>query len=752
MKKNLIICLATFILFASATVVAASEDADPFLPAASLNPKLAAPIDTWDEAIPIGNGLLGGLLWGKDDTIRLSLDRGDLWDTRVPEEFKGEDFTWKMMQRLVAEKNNAELIRRLEKPFFVPWPGKLPGGRLEVQLDPSQRVDSFTLDLARAVGLADLGNGAHLETFFNAVAPVALVRIPGPAPKGWNLIAPAAVKKLDYPAAESGQDGDTKWFVQKALTGFSYAVVASARRDGDGTLLALTITTSNDGADPLDLGRNRVAAALAGVYAEALVAHETWWRGFWRKSRVHFPDLNHLRHYYLSQYFYGAASRPGAPPMPLQGVWTADDGGLPPWKGEYANNLNTQMTYAAYQTAGRFDEGRSFLDFLWNLLPAFRAFARNFYDAPGAAVPSARSPDGKPLGGYATIAVQPTDGAWIAYLFYQHWRYTMDEAFLRDRAYPWCAEIGQCLKSLLKADADGVLKLPLSSSPEIHENGLNAWLRPNSNFDHDCMAALFGALSEMANALGKTQEAEQWQAALVGLGHRAVDPITNGLMLAPNENLAESHRHLSHTMSIHPFGLLTVEGSDRDRAVVAASCRQYDALGPTMWCGFTYSWMACLRARAGDAEAAIRHLDIYEKAFTLRNGFHANGDQLKAGYSSFSYRPFTLEGNLLASQAVHEMLLQSWGGVIRVFPAVPSRWHQAAFDDLRTEGGYRVSARRESDATVWLKVAASCDGVVTIRDPFAGRQPVWSRPGVTKAGQDWLCRLKAGETLEARSP
>ena len=162
--------------------------------------------------------------------------------------------------------------------------------------------------------------------------------------------------------------------------------------------------------------------------------------------------------------------------------------------------------------------------------------------------------------------------------------------------------------------------------------------------------------------------------------------------------------------------------------------------------------MACLRARTGDAEAAFQNLDIFRKAFLLRNGFHANGDQLKAGFSSFTYRPFTLEGNFLASQAVHEMLLQSWGGVIRVFPAVPARWSRAAFDDLRPEGGYRVSARRRNGVTTWLKVVASRDGQVKIRDNFAGRQPTWSRPGVEKVGDNWQFQLKAGEAVEAQFP
>ena len=86
--------------------------------------------------------------------------------------------------------------------------------------------------------------------------------------------------------------------------------------------------------------------------------------------------------------------------------------------------------------------------------------------------------------------------------------------------------------------------------------------------------------------------------------------------------------------------------------------------------------MACLRARVGDAEAALRNLDIYVHAFILRNGFHANGDQTGSGFSSFTYRPFTLEGNFLAMEAVHEMLLQSWSahpGTARPgrYPPVP---------------------------------------------------------------------------------
>jgi alpha-L-fucosidase 2 len=133
---------------------------------------------------------------------------------------------------------------------------------------------------------------------------------------------------------------------------------------------------------------------------------------------------------------------------------------------------------------------------------------------------------------------------------------------------------------------------------------------------------------------------------------------------------------------------------------------------------------------------------------------------LRAGFSNFRYRPFTLEGNFLGSQAVQEMLLQSWSPtpgvpdtqVIRIFPATPWRWHDAAFTDLRAEGGYRVSARREKNATTWFRVTASRDGLVRIRDNFGGRTPHWSRDDVKKAGDNFEVRLKPGETCSATLP
>jgi len=710
--------------------------------------ELTAPINRWDEAIPLGNGLLGGLLWGRDGQINLSLDRGDLWDLRTPEPLTADDWTYATIQKLVAEKNQAKLVAMFDKPYqSFPYPTKIPAGRLELTFASPHTAKAFRLDLKQAVGRVDFG-AATLEAFYCADQPVAILRVTGAQPTV-RILAPAALKKLGSPPAEMGSDGAVTWYLQEAALGLKYAGVVASRKSEDGLEIALTVASTKDGPDPVAVGKQRVAAALAAGYEKLRRPHERWWADFWSRSGVRVPDPGVQAHYDLVQYFYGAASRRGAPPMPLQGVWTADAGGLPPWKGDYHHDLNTQFTYYAYQAAGRFDQGACFLDFMWDHLPAHRAFAKKFYGTDGAAVPGVMTLDGKAMGGWGQYSLSPTMGAWVAHLFYLHWRYTMDREFLAERAYPYTSAIGQCLSDLLKPGPDGTLKLPLSTSPEIHNNSLRAWLTPNTNNDLALLHCLFASLVEMADALGEKKDSARWRGVLDRLDDLAVEGEAGALKLSPDESLRESHRHHAHLMGIHPLGVLHTEGSRRDRAIIAASLEHTAKLGTRQWCGYSFSWMACMLARAGQAEKAERQLAIYLEAFLSRNGFHVNGDQSGKGYAGRSYRPFTLEGNFAASQAVHEMLLQSWGGVVRVFPAVPAKWKDASFTNLRAEGGYTVSAERIGGQTVRVRIQAACDGKLRLRNPFGRAGVTWSR-AVRAVGVDVECRLRTGDVLEGR--
>ena len=145
-------------------------------PVGADNLVLSAPVNSWDEGLPLGNGLMGGLLWGGDSTVRVSLDRGDLWDERT----HGEKEWWKKHnykagQERIAAKDFAAVHRWWDDPYNGVTPTKLPGGRLEISLGPGRKLKAFELDLATAEGFGRFTDGSELRAFFSAAAPVAML-------------------------------------------------------------------------------------------------------------------------------------------------------------------------------------------------------------------------------------------------------------------------------------------------------------------------------------------------------------------------------------------------------------------------------------------------------------------------------------------------------------------------------------------------------------------------------------------------
>jgi alpha-L-fucosidase 2 len=755
MKKQLL----SFFLFCVA--IGFSQDKNNF-PKEENNLILQAPINSWDEAIPLGNGLTGGLLWGEKNLIRLSLDRGDLWDERT----NGPKEWWKT--QTWAKGGNM-----WEDAYYGATPTKLPAGAVEFTLTNGTAIKSFVLNKKTAEGIVHFENEQQARVFFSAVKSVAVMRIPVSKYNSLQVMSAMqvsekyrgrsagpdshTVKSLGYPDATNGAVGNTKWYVQEASEGLTYCVFTETRQIKDEMVTAIAVTTNHDGDEPLKLAKSRCTEILNQGINKSLSEHTAWWKNFWSQSQINLPEKRMQDYYTFARYLYGAGSRANTPPMPLQGVWTSATGSLPPWKGDYHSDLNTQMTYSAYQEAGNFEEGSSYINFLWNKRDVWRAFAKDFYGTNGLAVPGVMTVAGQPLGGWAAYSLSPTMTSWNAHLFYLHWLYTADDTFLKERAYPWCKEAAECLRALLKPDANGNLKLLRSSSPEIFDNH---WLVPNSNYDLMSIKMHFLAVAEMAEAQKLTDEAKLWKdlAAKLGDFHVASD---GELMLDSKLLLRESHRHLSNIIGIYPFNLITVEGSKEDQRRINTTLNrpEWNARKHNEWCGYSWAWMACMQARVGNAESAYHHLDVFEKAYILRNGFHVNQDQTPdSRYGNGGGKPFTLEGNFIAMQAVQEMLLQSWNptpgkvnsGVIRIFPATPKEWADVSFTDLRAEGGYKISATRKEGKISLFSVTAKKVGTVRIKDNFNGKTPKWNMEKVKKTGDIYEINLKVGEKLEAK--
>ena len=693
---------------------------------------LPAPIRRWDNALPLGNGLTGGLLWGEGSELRLSLDRGDLWDERGNADVYDPARNLQTKLNSIREQDRETWTKYFDATYYDSQWTKIPGARLLMTLPAGMRAERFSLAFDAALasvalhgdGASDGTSNGEAQVFFSATRPIALLRLPGGT--RFELIRPASIDDLGYPppriftgekAGESA-DENTLAFVQKTAETLEYAFAVEWQQTDGEILAALAITTSDEAADPLAYARQLAQNGLRQGWESTLSAHRDWWQDFYYRSQVFIPEPRLQHHYNLVKYFYGAASRAHAPPMPLQGIWTADEDALPPWKGDYHNDLNTQMSYVAWQAAGLTEAGMAYINYYEDRLPQFRRYGRQFFGVDGAMVPGVMTLKGQAMGGWGQYAMSITAGLWNGHAFYQHWKTSGDREFLRNRAYPWLAEVTAATLSLT-AEQEGKLTLPYSSSPEFNDDRFDAYLEPNSNFDQALLTWAVTALAEMATALEKPRDAEKWRGYLNKMAELHVDAETQALKISANYRYEHSHRHFSHTLAIHPLGILNVEQSAEARDIVRNSVRRILTGGSGAWTGYSYTWAASLAARAGFPGAAARLLKDFERAFVSRNGFHVNGDQTRSWLSNFHYRPFTLEGNFLFMDAVHEMYLQSWGGKVRIFPAVPDTWADAEFIDLRAEGGFVVSATREDAKTTAVTVKSARGGVLTLKNPFA---------------------------------
>jgi len=196
-----------------------------------------------------------------------------------------------------------------------------------------------------------------------------------------------------------------------------------------------------------------------------------------------------------------------------------------------------------------------------------------------------------------------------------------------------------------------------------------------------------------------------------------LDTNETGLTISTGQNLDISHRHMSPYMAIYPLGLLDID-NEKDAKVIRNSLRHIERMGTREWCGYSFSWMACLYSRANEGDSAAAMLRHFATNFCSINSFHLNGDQKGGQYSSFTYRPFTLEGNFAFAQGINEMLIRSDKGYIEVFPAVPDSWKNISFSTLRTEGAFLVSGKKANGVITQITVKSLAGGTLDIKLPF----------------------------------
>lgn len=719
---------------------------------------------SWDEGIPLGNATVGALIWQKDSALRISLDRIDLWDLRPTENIWGENFSFKWVEEQAKNGDYSVVQQQFDIPYDRdPAPSKIPGAGMEFDLSGLGPVDTVRLFLNNALSEITWKNGASLKTFVHATKPVGFFVAKGMGESFLPKLVPPiyedqnekagvsdpvtgqSLLRLEYKQGPVTQEGNKIVYLQQGWGDFSYEVAIQYERKGELLLGVWSITSSMVTEKASELVDLYLQEGVEQNYSE----HLDWWNAFWAKSSVNLPDTILQKQYYNELYKFGSVAREDSYPIALQAVWTADNGKLPPWKGDYHHDLNTQLSYWPAYTGNYLQEGFGYLKTLWEQRDTHKKYTKAYFGTLGLNVPGVTTLTGEPMGGWIQYSFSPTVSSWLAQHFYLHWKYSADEDFLRERAYPYFKEVAIHLEELTRVDS-GQRTLPLSSSPEIFDNSRQAWLPSLSNYDLSLIKFTFQAAAELAEVLKLTDEAAKWKTILAEFPEYDLDE-QGGFTFSKGIPYESSHRHFSHLMAIHPLGLVDWGNGEKDQKIITATLQRLKEVGPSAWTGYSYSWLANLQARAFDGEGAAQSLRDFATAFCLKNTFHVNGDQSKSGKSNFTYRPFTLEGNFAFASGIQEMLIQSHTDTIRIFPAIPSTWQEVAFDQLRTVGAFLVSATRKQGKTTQVKIRSEKGGKIRLHNPFdsdqikVGNQTLSAKNGLIELN------MKTGEEVVLES-
>lgn len=707
----------------------------------------------WHDGFPLGNGAVGAMLWGDGDPLCLTLDKSDLWDLRSDDAYlEHPDHSYAGLRRLVSEGRFDEAFEVFEARQLRDnplGPTKISIGRAELTLGSATSYEcSLELATATVAGTLRTETGEHrLLAFVHRERNIVCLRVTSP-PAGARLsLTPLcemsdSLAALGLPNPAVDDDGPVRILCQSIPEGPAYAVAWNPR--GPDFLLAIESAQTAEAARVRALATWQ-AAADAGIdrlYEE----HTRGWQGFWGESAVCLPEERIEFLWYLGLYLLASSARRGEVPPGLQGVW-AMDGVLPPWRGEFAADMNLQETFWPSLASGHLDLLDCWCDLMRDCLPAAQAFTRRFFGTEGTFWPAAFGPGLALIRCWYTVQYAWSHSGWLAWLVWLRWRYSMDREWLAHTGYPLVAEVFRFYRANLEREADGYLHVPLSTSPEYKDNTPAAWCK-DPNIDLALIRRCCDWVVEMEAALGLvelTPAAREMRQSLVPYALTEA----GALCLWPGRPLDEPHRHPSHLMAIHPAMDLTIEGGEDARRTIEASLDHYFSLGQYQWAGHTYAQMASFGAVIGRAEFAYDCLLRFAEYWIGPNGLHFNRDTRRTGTTLYTGddRPFTMEASCGVAAGISDLLLQGWNDVVRVFPAVPGHWRDVAFRDLLTEGAFRVSAIRRAGRTTWVNVRAGVTGTLRLRDPFNGAPVSTSGPELRRDGDLLIGELAAGQMV-----
>lgn len=711
------------------------------------------PASIWEEALPLGNGFLGAMVYGKTDKELIEMNEDSLWTGTQMERFNplsreniGE------IRELLKEGKVEEGQRLAERSFFASTPHSRhyqPLGQVWLQFDNRKQPENYkrTLDLEQALlqirHEAD-GRIYERESFLSYPDQVFIYQI--------NAADDGEVNFDLYLTRRDTRSGKTVSYLESItcendciyLTGYNgnrdsgieFTMGASVLSEGGtvrsyGSRLvvehAKQVTvyvvgrTSYRNENPKFWCEEQLRRVMKKSYSQLKTAHIQDYQKYYGRVDLKFdgdpscelltvperlenikkgaddPSLAAL-YYNFGRYLMISSSREGSLPANLQGIWANEF--EPSWGSKYTININIQMNYWMSEKSGLSELHLPLMEHLKTMLPRGREVARNIYGLEGACAHHVTDiwGDCAPTDYNGSSTIWPYGFVWLCLHVIEHFQYTGDMDFMREY-YTILEENVKFLLGYLYQDGSGFYATGPSVSPEnvyITEDGQKASVCCSPAMDIEIIREFFLKYLEVCDCLGMNTYTEAVRERLEKLPPIKIGKY--GQIMEWQEDYEEEepgHRHISQLFALYPGTQIDRICTPRlaEAAAVTLKKRLMNGGGHTGW---SCAWIIHFYARLFEGEEAYKMLRKLFTDSTLDNLLD-------------NCPPFVIDGNFGGANGILEMLVQDYGKRVVILPALPKELGTGCLKGIRLKSGAVLNMSWKEGELRQLEIRAERD-------------------------------------------